>query len=93
MPILFIPNDPEAQKSPPARKMAPAAARPRGRTDFDFGTLPQEKVWPPDSREFLVWQCREAVMRALAAWERIAGPLKHWQGSARRKKLKRRGSQ
>ena len=88
MPILFIPNDPEAKKSPPARRIAPALARRRGRTDFDFGTLPQQKVWPPDSREFLVWQCREAVLRALAMWEKIAGPLKHWQGSTRRKKLK-----
>ena len=35
-----------------------------------------------------MWQCREAVMRALAMWEKIAGPLKHWQGSAKRKKLK-----
>ena len=88
MPILFIPNDPEAKKSPPARTISPAAARQRGRADFDFGILPQNRVWPPDSKEFLVWQCREAVMRALKAWEKIAGPLKHWQGSARRKKLK-----
>lgn len=88
MPILFIPNDPEAKKSPPARKIAPAGARKAGRTDFDFGALPQQKAWPPDSAEFLVWQCREAVLRALAMWEQIAGPLEHWQGSARRKKLK-----
>jgi hypothetical protein len=27
-------------------------------------------------------------MRALAMWEKVAGPLKHWQGSAQRKKLK-----
>ena len=88
MTILFIPNDPEAKKSPPARKVAPAAARRAGKTAFDFGTLPQLKVWPADSPEFLVWQCREAVMRALAMWEKIAGPLKHWQGSTQRKKLK-----
>jgi hypothetical protein len=88
MPILFIPNDPEAKKSPPARRIAPAAARKRGKTDFDLGPLPQKKAWPPGSDEFLVWQCREAVMRALAMWEKIAGPLAHWQGSSRRKKLK-----
>lgn len=88
MPILFIPNDPEAKKSPPARRIAPAAARKAGRTDFDFGALPAKKVWPPDSEEFLVWQCREAVLRALGVWEKIAGPLTHWQGSAQRKKLK-----
>ena len=88
MPILFIPNDPEAKKSPPPRKIAPAAARKKGKTAFDFGTLPPLKVWPPDSAQFLVWQCREAVMRALLMWEKIAGPLKHWQGSTQRKKLK-----
>ncbi|HEX3137801.1 MAG TPA: hypothetical protein VHT22_09340, partial [Casimicrobiaceae bacterium] len=88
MTILFIPNDPEAKKSPPARKIAPAPARRTGKTTFDFGKLPQLKVWPADSPEFLVWQCREAVMRALAMWEKIAGPLKHWQGNAQRKKLK-----
>lgn len=88
MPILFIPNDPEAKKAPPARRIQPAPARRSRRTDFDFGSLPKKKIWPPDSDEFLVWQCREAVMRALAMWEKIAGPLKHWQGSARRTKLK-----
>ncbi len=88
MAILFIPNDPEAKKSPPARKIKPAGARRAGRTTFDFGALPQQKMWPPDSAEFLVWQCREAVMRALAMWEKIAGPLKHWHGSTKRKKLK-----
>ena len=88
MPILFIPNDPEAKKSPPPRKIAPAAARKKGKTAFAFGTLPPLKVWPPDSAQFLVWQCREAVMRALLMWEKIAGPLKHWQGSTQRKKLK-----
>ncbi len=88
MPILFIPNDPEAKKAPPARRIKPAAARKSGRTSFDLGALPQKKIWPPGSDEFLVWQCREAVMRALAMWEKIAGPLKHWQGSTRRIKLK-----
>jgi len=88
MPILFIPNDPEAKKASPARRIKPAAPRKSGKTDFNLGALPQKKIWPPDSDEFLVWQCREAVMRALAMWEKIAGPLKHWQGSTRRTKLK-----
>ena len=88
MAILFIPNDPEAKKSPPAREITPARIRKKGRTDFDFGALPQQRIWPVQSEEFLVWQCREAVMRALAVWEKIAGPLEHWQGSTHRKKLK-----
>jgi hypothetical protein len=87
MPILFIPNDPEAKKDPPPRKIKAARKRGAGRTDFDFGPLPKQKVWPVDSDEFLVWQCREAALRALGAWEKVAGPLAHWQGSANRKKL------
>jgi AcrR family transcriptional regulator len=88
MPILFVTNDPEAKKCPKPRAIAPAGKRGSGKTDFDVGPLPAEKVWPANSDEFLVWQCREAVMRALLTWEKIAGPLAHWQGSARRKKLK-----
>ncbi len=87
MPILFIPNDPEAKKDPPPRKIKAARKRGAGKTDFDFGPLPKQKVWPVDSDEFLVWQCREAALRALGAWEKVAGPLAHWQGSANRKKL------
>jgi hypothetical protein len=88
MPILFIANDPEAKKDPAPRRITPARKRKAGKTDFDFGPLPVSKVWPPDSDEFLVWQCREAVLRALGAWEKVAGPLAHWQGGANRKKLK-----
>ena len=88
MPILFVANDPEAKKDPPPRKITPARKRKAGRTDFDFGPLPKQQVWPAGSDEFVVWQCREAVLRALGAWEKVAGPLAHWQGGANRKKLK-----
>ena len=88
MPILFIANDPEAKKDPPPRKITPARKRRSGRTDFDFGRLPKQQPWPAGSDEFVVWQCREAVLRALGAWEKVAGPLAHWQGGANRKKLK-----
>lgn len=88
MAILFVPNDPEAKNGPAPARVAGRPARKPGKTDFDFATLPTKKVWPEASREFLVWQCREAVLRTLAMWEKIAGPLAHWQGSAQRKKLK-----
>jgi hypothetical protein len=88
MTILFVPNDPEAKQAPAPRKIRPARKRRKGKTDFDFGTLPKMKAYAADTAEFRVWQCREAVMRALGMWETIAGPLVHWQGSPLRKKLR-----
>jgi hypothetical protein len=83
MPILYIPNDPEARKAPPARSIRPARKRASGRADFALGALPKAKPWPEDSSEFLHWQCREALLRAVAMWEKIAGPLKRWQHGAK----------
>jgi hypothetical protein len=88
MAILFVPNDPEASRGTPAARIKPRAARNAGSTDFDLASLPAQKVWPEDSREYLLWQCREAVLRTLAMWETIAGTLVHWQGGAQRRKLK-----
>ncbi len=79
MPILFVPNDPEARRGPKPREITPSRKRASGRADFAFGTMPKAKVWPAGSEEFLRWQCREALLRATAMWEKIAGPLKRWQ--------------
>jgi hypothetical protein len=83
MPILYIPNDPEARRAPKAARIRPSRARPAGRADFALGTLPRAQAWPLDSDEFLRWQCREALLRATAMWEKIAGPLKRWQHGAK----------
>jgi hypothetical protein len=88
MPILYIRNDPEARKGAAAGPITPARKRGKGKSDFDFGVLPEAKVWPLDSDAFLAWQCREGLQRALAMWERIAGRLVTWQGGGARKKLK-----
>src|SRR5687768_6721534 len=87
MPIRYIPNDPEARRGAPAREIAPSRKRAKGRTDFDFGTMPKAKVWPLDTDEFLFWQCREALLRSLAMWEKIAGRLVTWQGGGARKRI------
>src|SRR5512145_2577609 len=88
MPILFIPNDPEAKQGAKPRRLAPTRKRSSRKTDFDFGALPEAKVYATDSDEFLVWQCREALLRTLALWETIAGRLAHWQGRSSHRKLR-----
>ena len=87
MPIRYIPNDPEARRGAPVRDITPSRKRAKGRTDFDFGKMSKAKVWPLHTDEFLVWQCREALLRSLAMWEKIAGRLVTWQGDGARKRL------
>lgn len=84
--IAFIPNDPLAgSKAPPIRKKNKRANRPASRASFTLPTAPTEGIFDPGTPEFLFWQCREASLSALAAWERFAGPLTNWQGN--RKKI------
>lgn len=83
MPIRYLRNDPEARKAPPDALVRPSRKRAAGRADFAFGTLPAAQPWPAGSDAFLPWQCREALLRATAMWERIAGPLPRWQHGAK----------
>ena len=83
MPILFVTNDPEAKHGVAPRTITPTRKRGARKADFDLGPLPRAKVWPPDSDEFLAWQCREGLLRALSTWESIGGPLVRWQGRSR----------
>ncbi len=82
MPINFIPNDPRAgATAPQARTQAPHANRPATRSGFTFSGAAPEGVASPDTPQFLFWQCREAALSALDAWEASAGPHKKWQGN------------
>jgi len=83
VPILFVGNDPEAKHGVAPRLIMPARRRGSRRADFDLGSMPRAKRYPPDSDEFLAWQCREGLFRALSTWEAIAGPLAQWQGRSR----------
>ncbi len=84
--IAFIPNDPLAgAKAPPLRKKNKRANRPASRASFTLPTAPSEGIFELGTPEFLFWQCHEASLSALAAWEKFAGPLTSWQGN--RKKL------
>jgi hypothetical protein len=84
--IAFIPNDPLAgTKAPNLRKKAKRKNRPASRATFTLPTPPDEAAFDPGTPEFLFWQCREASLTTLAAWEAFAGPHLNWQGN--RKKL------
>jgi hypothetical protein len=86
MPINFIPNDPSAVASAPKiRKQAKRPNRPASRAGFRFSHPAPEGTFAPGTPEFLFWQCREAALAALDAWESVAGTLSAWQGN--RKKL------
>jgi len=85
MTINFIPNDPQALSgAPPLRKQDQTPDRPTGRSDFDFGTKRQEGAFDPGTPEFLFWQCREAAIAAVQAWEASAGSHTRWQGDRRK---------
>jgi Fungalysin metallopeptidase (M36) len=84
--IAFIPNDPLAgTKAPNLRKKAKRKNRPASRATFTLPKPPEEGLFDPGTPEFLFWQCREASLATLAAWEAFAGPHLNWQGN--RKKL------
>lgn len=84
MPINFIPNDPSAASTAPGlRVQARHANRPSTRADFALSSTSTEGVAAPGTQRFLFWQCREAAMIALDAWEAVAGNLTRWQGNRR----------
>ena len=86
MAINFIPNDPLAGATAPAiRTQSKHANRPASRAGFTFSNPSAEGVFAPGTAGFLFWQCREAGILAVSAFEAAAGNLTRWQGN--RKKL------
>ena len=86
MAINFIPNDPAAGATAPAMRSQPARAnRPASRSGFVFSNTSPEGKSAPGTPQFLFWQCREAAIAAVEAWEASAGAHTRWQGN--RKKL------
>lgn len=85
MSIRFIPNDPLAGASAPGiRTQARHPDRPAARASFTLSNVQPESAQPPGTPGFLFWQCREAGLAALEAWEGCAGPLASWQGNRKR---------
>jgi Fungalysin metallopeptidase (M36) len=86
MQINFIPNDPGAGPTAPAMRVQPKRPnRPAAKSGFTFSNVAPEGTFSPGTPQFLFWQCREAAIAGVEAWEASAGAHKKWQGN--RKKL------
>lgn len=80
MPISFIPNDPEAVGTLPKRRLAsPRPDRPANIAGYNVAGATAEGEFAVGTPEFLFWQCREAALAALDAWEAVHGPFASWQ--------------
>jgi hypothetical protein len=85
MPVNFIPNDPAADAAaPPMRQISPRPNRPASRSSVTLtGPTPPEDLFGSGTPEFLFWQCREAAIVALEAFEASGGNHTRWQGNRR----------
>src|SRR5690349_11096609 len=89
MSIRFIPNDPDAGPGAPGiRTQSSRPNRPASRAGFTFDEAAPEGAYEPGAAEFLFWQCREAALSAVEAWEACAGPFTSWQDRRRRLPLR-----
>ncbi len=86
MTIAYVPNDPGVAGTGPLN-IPPSPDRKAPRLGFAVKALAKEAVYAPDTREYVGWAAREAALRALAAFEDCAGPLKGWQGKPTLKQL------
>jgi hypothetical protein len=88
VPIRFLPNDPLAQESVPAREQAarPDPAEPQAGFSYDGAIA--EDLYAIGSPEFLFWQCREAALATLEVWAALTAPLTSWQSGEQRLPLK-----
>jgi hypothetical protein len=84
MAINYIPNDPSAGSTAPAiRVQAKRPNRPASRATVSLSNTSREGTFAPGTPGFLFWQCREAALASLQAWEASAGNLTRWQGNKR----------
>jgi hypothetical protein len=78
MTINFLPNDPLAVGALPMRQKAPRPNRPANRAGFTFTNAAAEGQFALGTPELLFWQCREACLAAVEAFESFAGNLTQW---------------
>jgi hypothetical protein len=87
--IHFLPNDFLSQTVLPLRAKEPRPDRPADRAGYAFAGAAAEGAYAPGTPGFLFWQCREAALAALEAWERLDGPVPRWaRARPDRRKLK-----
>jgi hypothetical protein len=79
MPINFIPNDPDSQDVLPMRQVSPRPDRGVGQAKIVVDGAVAENKYDVGTTDFLYWQCREAMLASLDAWELIHGPFSSWQ--------------
>lgn len=79
MSINYIPNDPSAVSSIPMRTVSPRPDRSSSTTHYNVADAVGEGAFDLGTPEFLYWQCREAALAAMEAWETIHGPFSAWQ--------------
>jgi hypothetical protein len=85
MSINFIPNDPRAGSAAPGmRVQAKRPNRPITKSGFAFTNVSAEGTFLPGTPQFLFWQCREAALAAVQAWEASAGAHRRWQGNRKK---------
>jgi Fungalysin metallopeptidase (M36) len=81
MSINFIPNDPHDSVLP-MRVVSPRPDRAADRAGFNFFAQQPEDTYDAATQTagFVFWQCREAALAALEAWEDVsAAPFTSWQ--------------
>ncbi len=79
MPINFIPNDPAVENLLPSRVVTPRPDRGAGRAKLSVQGAEAEGQYQVGTPGFLYWQCREAALASIEAWESISGNLTRWQ--------------
>ena len=82
MPIRYIHNDPA---SVPYLESRPGAKSPRAGqlAKYTLPAMAAEQVYAAGTAEFVDWQCRDAAIRTLETWERVAGPFRFWHNQQR----------
>jgi hypothetical protein len=87
VPINFIPNDPLAVDDLPLLQQEPRPNRPAGRAGFTLSGAVAKGLYSQDTKEFTFWQCREAALAAVEAWESLDGNLMTWARTGKKLEL------
>ena len=82
MTIRYLHNDPDAVPFLESQRAA-RPARIGAVAKFDLSSPPVEQIYPIGDPSFVFWQCRQAALLAIEAWEHVSGPLRSWQSGSR----------